>query len=51
MGKADGLSKRPDWQERVERDNEDQKLIKPEWVKGAEMLVGKGDLKERIKRA
>jgi len=30
MGKADGLSRRPDWQEGVERDNEDQKLIKPE---------------------
>jgi len=30
MGKADGLSRRPDWQERVEKDNENQKLIKPE---------------------
>jgi len=30
MGKADGLSRRPDWQEGVERDNKDQKLIKPE---------------------
>jgi len=30
MGKADGLSRRPDWQEGVERDNEDQMLIKPE---------------------
>jgi len=30
MGKADGLSRRPDWQERVEKDNKDQKLIKPE---------------------
>jgi len=30
MGKADGLSKRPDWQEGVERDNENQKLVKPE---------------------
>ena len=30
MGKADGLSRRPDWQEGVKRDNEDQKLIKPE---------------------
>jgi len=30
MGKVDGLSRRPDWQEGVERDNEDQKLIKPE---------------------
>ena len=30
MGKADRLSRRPNWQERVEKDNEDQKLIKPE---------------------
>jgi len=51
MGKVDGLSRRPDWQEGVERDNEDQKLIKSEWVRGAEMLVEEGDLKERIKRA
>jgi len=30
MGKLDGLSRRPDWQEGVERDNKDQKLIKLE---------------------
>jgi len=30
MGKANGLSRRLDWQEGVERDNKDQKLIKPE---------------------
>ena len=30
MGKADGLSRRLDWQKGVEKDNEDQKLIKPE---------------------
>jgi len=30
MGKADGLSRRPDWQEGVEKDNEDQTLIRPE---------------------
>ena len=35
----------------MERDNKDQKLIKPEWVRGAEMLVEEGDLKERIKKA
>ena len=34
----------------MERDNKDQKLIKPEWVREAETLV-EGDLKERIKRA
>jgi len=49
--KADKLSRRPDWQEGVERDNKDQKLIKPEWVREAEILVEEGDLKERIKRA
>jgi len=30
MEKADELSRRPNWQEGVERDNENQKLIKPE---------------------
>jgi len=34
----------------VERDNEDQTLIKPEWIRGAEMLVEEENLKERIKR-
>jgi len=30
MRKMDGLSRRLDWQKRVEKDNEDQMLIKPE---------------------
>jgi len=51
MGKADGLSRRPDWQEGVEKDNENQKLIKPEWIRGAEMIIEEENLKERIKRA
>jgi len=51
MGKADGLSRRPDWQEGVEKDNEDQKLIKPEWIREAKTMVEEEDLKERIKRA
>jgi len=42
MEKADGLSKRPDWWEGVEKDNEDQKLIKPEWIRGAEMIIEEG---------
>jgi len=50
MGKADRLNRRPDWQERVEKDNKDQKLIKPEWIRGAETMIEEGDLKERIKR-
>jgi len=51
MGKADGLSRRPDWQKGVEKDNEDQTLIKPEWVRGAETLVEERNLRERIKKA
>ena len=51
MGKADGLSRRPDWQEGVDKDNEDQTLIRPEWVKGVETVIKEGDLRERIKKA
>jgi len=50
IGKADGLSRRLDWQEGVERDNKDQTLIKPEWIRGVETLVEERNLKERIKR-
>jgi len=50
MGKADGLSRRPDWQEGMERDNKNQTLIKPEWVRGAETIVEEGNLRERIKK-
>ena len=32
MGKADGLSRRSDWEKGVERDNEEQMLIKKEWL-------------------
>jgi len=30
MGKANSLSRRPDWEIGVERDNEDEMLVKPE---------------------
>ena len=50
MGKADRLSRRPDWQEGVEKDNKDQKLIKPEWIRGVETMIEEENLKERIRR-
>ena len=50
MGKADGLSKRPDWQKGVEKDNEDQKLIKPEQIRGAETIIKEENLKRKIKK-
>ena len=51
MGKADRLSRRLDWQKGVEKDNEDQKLIKPEWIRGVKMIIKEGNLKEKIRRA
>ena len=50
MGKADRLSRRLDWQEGVEKDNENQKLVKPEWIRGVETIIKEENLKERIKR-
>jgi len=50
MGKADRLSRRPDWQEGVEKDNENQTLIQPEWVRGVETVIEEGDLRKRIKK-
>jgi len=50
MGKADRLSRRLDWQKGVEKDNEDQTLIKPEWIRGMETLMQEEDLKERIRK-
>ena len=51
MEKADGLSRRPDWQEEVEKDNKDQKLIKPEQIREAETIIEEENLKKRIKKA
>jgi len=35
----------------VERDNEDQKLIKPEWIRWVETLIEEENLRERIRKA
>jgi len=32
MGKADGLSRRLDWEVGIEKDNEEQMLVKKEWL-------------------
>jgi len=32
MGKVDSLSKRPDWEVGVERDNKNKTLVKLEWL-------------------
>jgi len=52
MGKVDSLSRRPDWQVGIDRDNEDRMLVKKEWLRRAEeTLVEEDDLRERIREA
>ena len=54
MGKADGLGRRPDWKVGVEKDNENQKLIKEEWIYILAIVVMEGpkvDILEKIKIA
>jgi len=54
IGKADSLSRRPDWEVGVEKDNEDQKLVKPEWLEvrkteTVEIIVDGVDLLEEVR--
>jgi len=55
MGKADSLSRRPDWEVGVERDNENETLVKKEWLENrrtekVEIIVDGVDLLEEVKR-
>ena len=54
MGKADKLSRRPDWKVRVDRNNKDQVVIKNNWIHSLQELVIEGpevDIIEKIKKA
>jgi len=56
MGKADSLSRRPDWEVGVERDNKDETLVKKEWLKNrrtekVEVIVKEVDLLEKIRQS
>jgi len=35
----------------VNKDNEDQMLIRPEWVRGVKTVIEEGDLRKKIKKA
>jgi len=55
MGKADGLSRRPDWEVGVEKDNEEQTLVKKEWleeqrVRIAEVIIKGVDLLDKVRK-
>ena len=54
MGKADRLNKRPDWKVGVDRNNENQVVIKENWVYSLQEVVIEGpevDMLEKIKKA
>jgi len=56
MGKADGLSRRSDWEVGVEKDNEEQTLVKREWLKVrvtevSEVVIEGVDILDKIRRS
>jgi len=56
MGKADSLSRRPDWEVGVEKDNEDETLVKPEWLEvrkteAVEIIVDGVNLLEEVRKS
>ena len=53
MGKADRLSRKPDWKVGVEKDNENQVFIKDNWIHNLQKVVIEGpkvDILEKIKK-
>jgi len=54
MGKADGLSRRPDWKVGTEKNNDNQIIIKDNWLCKLEEVVIEGpevEIIEKIKKA
>jgi len=56
MEKADSLSRRPDWEIGVEKDNEDETLVKLEWLEVrktevVEIIVDGVDLLEEVRKS
>jgi len=56
MEKADSLSRRLNWEVEVEKDNKDQRLVKPEWLEVrktemVEIIVEGVDLLEKVRKS
>ena len=54
MGRAYGLSRQPDWKIGVEKDNEEQTLVKKEWldvkkIRIAEVIIEGIDLLNKVR--
>ena len=55
IGKADRLSRRPDWEVRIEKDNEEQMLVKKEWLEArrirvTEVIIEGVDLLDKVQK-
>jgi len=55
MGKVDGLSRRPDWEVGVEKDNKEQVLVKKEWLEAksirvTEIVIEEADLLDKVRK-
>ena len=55
MGKADGLSRRLDWEVGVEKNNKEQTLVKKEWlevkkIRVTEVVIEGVDLLEKVRK-
>jgi len=56
MGKADSLSRRPDWEVEVEKNNKNEMLVNPEWLEvrkteKVEVIVEEVDLLEKVRQS
>ena len=55
MGKADGLSRRLNWEVGVEKNNEEQMLVKKEWldtrrIRVVEVIIEEVDLLDKVRK-
>jgi len=54
MGKADGLSRRPDWQKGVGKENKDRTLVKKKWIETRvleEIVIEGVNILDRIRKS
>jgi len=56
MGKANRLSRKPDWEVGVEKDNEEQMLVKKEWLEAkrirvTEVIIEGVDLLDKVRKS
>ena len=56
IDKVDSLSRRPDWEIGVEKDNENEMLVKPEWLKVrkievVEIIIEGTNLLKKVKQS